>query len=582
MKYKMVYYASNNEDEDPIGYLNLEFRVVELAKQDNNVTTIEFVTETLEKLYLTGFNEEETQVWFAAIKGVLNEWRQYASKYGSILEVGQWLGRKLLIYSGSWNVGNAAPPDDISAWVPKSGYDIYALGSQECAYEPRLGMTNAEDWFYRITSTLGDEYVTVEALSLWQIRLIVLVRRELAPFVSQIQKDSVACGIANVLGNKGAVGISFWLYDYSFCFISSHLAAHIEKVGKRNADYKEIISQMKLGNKDIDINNQFHYMFWLGDLNYRLEAPRETVLDLIKSTDLERLLALDQLFLWKHRGEVFHGFEEHTIAFMPTYRFDRSIFDQQGKRIYSEEKMRVPSWTDRVLWRGLPNCPIEVMKYDAVHSVATSDHSPIFCTFCVSARLTVPMWNSLHDKSPFIPSEGKEVFVKFSGLRAHKLKHLKEKGKKKDPNPYIKFIAPFLPNDQKWKTSIAKKTINPDWGDMKPIPITEKMYKEYLATQHIFLLIQSDEIQLHNAMLGQAVLSLAHCINQPYNFSLPISYNGKHHGTVEGTIQIDFPYLVAYGKTVVPVSTPIGVKKFVNILANNTTNNNSSQPETQI
>lgn len=88
----------------------------------------------------------------------------------------------------------------------------------------------------------------------------------------------------------GAVGISFWLYDYSFCFISSHLAAHIEKVGKRNADYKEIISQMKLGNKDIDINNQFHYMFWLGDLNYRLEAPRETVLDLIKSTDLERLL----------------------------------------------------------------------------------------------------------------------------------------------------------------------------------------------------------------------------------------------------------------------------------------------------
>jgi hypothetical protein len=126
------------------------------------------------------------------------------------------------------------------------------------------------------------------------------------------------------------------------------------------------------------------------------------------------------------------------------------------------------------------------------------------------------------------------------------------------------------------------QTINPDWGDMKPIPITEKMYKEYLATQHIFLLIQSDEIQLHNAMLGQAVLSLANCINQPYNFSLPISYNGKHHGTVEGTIQIDFPYLVAYGKTVVPVSTPIGVKKFVNILANNTTNNNSSQPETQI
>lgn len=58
--------------------------MVQLTKQDNNVTAIEFVTETLEKLYLTGFNEEETQVWFTAIKGVLSEWRQYALKYGSV------------------------------------------------------------------------------------------------------------------------------------------------------------------------------------------------------------------------------------------------------------------------------------------------------------------------------------------------------------------------------------------------------------------------------------------------------------------------------------------------------------------
>ncbi len=102
----------------------------------------------------------------------------------------------------------------------------------------------------------------------------------------------------------------------------------------------------------------------------------------------------------------------------------------------------------------IPLIIIEIRSYAVL---LHSDHSPIFCTFSVPARLPVPMWNSLHDKPVFIPSEGKEVFVKFFGLRAYKLKHLKEKGKKKDPNPYIKFIAPFLPNDQKWKTSIAKK-----------------------------------------------------------------------------------------------------------------------------
>ena len=44
----------------------------------------------------------------------------------------------LQIFVGSWNVGNAQPPSDMSAWIPKNGqggfYDIIAVGAQESSY----------------------------------------------------------------------------------------------------------------------------------------------------------------------------------------------------------------------------------------------------------------------------------------------------------------------------------------------------------------------------------------------------------------------------------------------------------------
>jgi len=47
-------------------------------------------------------------------------------------------------------------------------------------------------------------------------------------------------------------------------------------VSRRNQNYRDIIKglTMSLGQKHLslfDITNQFHHVFWLGDLNYRLE-----------------------------------------------------------------------------------------------------------------------------------------------------------------------------------------------------------------------------------------------------------------------------------------------------------------------
>jgi hypothetical protein len=49
-------------------------------------------------------------------------------------------------------------------------------------------------------------------------------------------------------------------------------------------------------------------------------------------------------------GAIFHGLREGPLTFNPTYKFDKGV---AGALEYdSSEKMRVPAWTDRVLFKG--------------------------------------------------------------------------------------------------------------------------------------------------------------------------------------------------------------------------------------
>ncbi len=88
-----------------------------------------------------------------------------------------------------------------------------------------------------LTQTLrkkGQEYQLVGCQDLVGCFIIVLA---LARFKSQIIKcetDSVACGFANTLGNKGAVIVRIKLdTNLVFSFVSTHLPAHQAKVSER-------------------------------------------------------------------------------------------------------------------------------------------------------------------------------------------------------------------------------------------------------------------------------------------------------------------------------------------------------------
>lgn len=86
---------------------------------------------------------------------------------------------------------------------------------------------------------------------------------------------------------------------------------------------------------------------WVGDFNYRIEGDYDFVRKVIDSRDLHSLLECDQLQNAMKAGKVFSGMREPPITFPPTYKFDKG-----STKYDSSEKRRVPSWCDRILFRG--------------------------------------------------------------------------------------------------------------------------------------------------------------------------------------------------------------------------------------
>lgn len=124
----------------------------------------------------------------------------------------------------------------------------------------------------------------------------------------------MATGFANIVGNKGGVAVSLRVNDTSMCFVNSHLPARAERLVNRNQDYQGLVEGLSLALKRVDVMNQFHHLFWLGDLNYRLVFKREKILQLIEIQHFDALLRGDQLSMQREEGKAFVDFQEGKLV----------------------------------------------------------------------------------------------------------------------------------------------------------------------------------------------------------------------------------------------------------------------------
>lgn len=310
---------------------------------------------------------------------------------------------ELSVFVGSWNLGNAPPPVDLSSWLPKDQRcDIVAVGVQECQYQPRLGISSCnEDWTGSLETALGSRYELVEQSSMWEIRIAVFARTEIARSgaIRAVASGSIATGVGGVGGNKGGVAVSFAFHDTTLCFVTAHLAAHQEKIAERNSDCAAVLSGIgALGKPWVDAPSQFDHTFFFGDLNYRIDAERDAALTLIAAGNAAALLESDQLARARAANAVLLGFVEPPIAFLPTYKLERG---GGAARVYAEEKQRVPSYCDRILVRSLDfSRRAQCQRYFSAPEVDTSDHCPVGAHFLLQARLPLSVPSAVPDSAP--------------------------------------------------------------------------------------------------------------------------------------------------------------------------------------
>ncbi|KAH9128060.1 hypothetical protein LEN26_007286 [Aphanomyces euteiches] len=109
------------------------------------------------------------------------------------------------------------------------------------------------------------------------------------------------------------------------------------------------------------------------------------------------LMDHDELRRSMEDGVIFHDFDEARISFPPTYRrvlgkmLDTSAVNQWTPALVSElyttvlgdSKVRVPSYTDRILFHSLPGLrgQMNCVQYTSAEFIGTSDHKPVSCVF---------------------------------------------------------------------------------------------------------------------------------------------------------------------------------------------------------
>ena len=298
--------------------------------------------------------------------------------------------------------------------------DIVAVGFQEMVDLNAINVAvdnktqqKSLFWCERLSQTLnnysgGDPargYTLLTQKSMVGLLVCVFVKTVHQSRVNYVSAASVGVGVMGMMGNKGGVSLRLQFYDSTLCFVCSHLAAHRENVTGRNADFANVynktsfqvgeeairevirsgsLSHWAIGSSAVGIPDH-DVVFWLGDLNYRIDdsIPTETVLQMSEKNMYHQLLPLDQLNIERQAGRCFANFEEGVIRFPPTYKY------QPGTDMYEQrpdKKLRAPAWCDRILWMAQEPKHVQQLTYGNSEQPNVSDHKAVYSTLRVTIK----------------------------------------------------------------------------------------------------------------------------------------------------------------------------------------------------
>ena len=107
-------------------------------------------------------------------------------------------------------------------------------------------------------------------------------------------------------------------------FVTAHMARR--RAEARRQQYMELTERFgaKLGGRGYGLNESFHHVVWMGDLNYHCVGVSgdEAVKMISRGEHLLLLQKYDEFLRDREDGRSFHGFHEPVMPddFLPTYK----------------------------------------------------------------------------------------------------------------------------------------------------------------------------------------------------------------------------------------------------------------------
>lgn len=299
--------------------------------------------------------------------------------------------------------------------------DLLVLGFQELdlSTEALLYATSTvkEDaWVEAILAGLGERGILYEKLASKQLvgmLIVAIAKKSRLSCFSDIRFSTAGAGIMGIMGNKGATAIRMSYTPLAqeispsptvLTFVNAHLAAFDEMIERRNFDFHDLSRRLVFDQTDeLDSNSYANtasetprrpvglfdsdVLFWMGDLNYRIDLADGDVRELLTSFpgpgNVPLLLKYDQLKMAIASGKAFTEFSEHAITHMPSYRYASNTPEDS----LGYDRKRKPAWTDRILHMSAPSVQVTQRSYCSHPQITLSDHRPVSADFDLNVSI---------------------------------------------------------------------------------------------------------------------------------------------------------------------------------------------------
>lgn len=190
---------------------------------------------------------------------------------------------------------------------------------------------------YTLTQMTNEEYIVFKEKEAFGCLVLLFAKGALKNRITRVTYDSIKFGI---ISNRGAIVVKFFIDDTSFAIINCHLEGGSKNFNSRIVDINEVHSKCfqseGVGKKKEEKIENLDFKFLIGDMNFSINLPDQDIRQFIEAYEnnlkmkkltsandiLKYLLSHDEFLVSKNFSEYLMKYQEASINFMPTAKFE--------------------------------------------------------------------------------------------------------------------------------------------------------------------------------------------------------------------------------------------------------------------